>query len=192
MPRKLFLAALLIPFCALALAGPAQAQTVYTPDSLAPLLLTSNDVSAVLSAIGSSQSFDNGQGVPSRSDPVAVGRVFTAGDGSLLDVTLFSLADGSAPSGDLRDGILNGQFMLATLGGGFSNIQGFNPSGSISDDGQDVIAQGTGDAGGTTYNIVADTFIHGNVFGILFYAATGSNDGRITGAMLGGQEAKLP
>lgn len=192
MPRKFLLAALLVLFCALAISGHAAAQTVYTPDSLTSLVLTSDDVSAVLSAIGSSQSFGNSIDVGARTDPVSVGRVFTGADGSILDVTLFSLDDGSAPSGDLHDGILDGRFMRATLGGGFSNISGFTTAGSIAPDGQDVIGTCTGDAGGMTFNIVADTFIRGNVFGIVVYAATGSNDGTILGAMLGGQEAKLP
>ena len=55
----------------------------------------------------------------------------------------------------------------------------------------DQVASFAGVLQGYDVNVVGDSFIKGNVFGVVLYATPGDNNGYITGLLAGAQVAKV-
>jgi hypothetical protein len=188
MTRILLSFALLLP---LLLYGGVKAAGPYTPETLGRLLVTQRQLSDALKGHGSTVTFDAGTDLPSTGDPVGVGRAFAADDG-FLTMTLFSLADGSAPEGTLRDGLLSGEFTRVLADASFTGIRDFVVEPSRWGDGLDMLATFLGSADGAQYNVMGCSFIRGNVFGLIMYATTSTNDGTVVASAFEAQLNRLP
>lgn len=184
-------AALFVCFGSLALAGRARAQTVYTPDSLNAMLLTSDDVNLALSAVGTDTVTDAASQPPASGTVISATEVFKTTSG-IVGVALFTNADGSAPSSDESNQVLSGTFLQSFASGVFDNVGDLTLGGSGGVGDSDQSAVFTGALQGSQFNVVADSFIKGNVFAAIFYATPGTADPVTLGAIAGTQALKLP
>lgn len=190
MHARWILIALLVCFGSLALAGRARAQTTYTPDSLSSLLIGSSDLNTALGAVGNDQVTDVAAQPPSSGDIISATEVFKTTSG-IVGVALFANADGSAPSSDEQNAILGGNVLQSFSQGVFDNATGatLGGSGGIGDVDQSVVFTGT--LQGNQFNVVADSFIKGNVWAVVFYATPASPDAVTLGAIAEAQALKL-
>ena len=171
------------------LVGHARAQTVYTPGSLAALLISSDDINTALAP--DQQVTDSADGSPQSDTVIRVVRVFKTNT-AIIAVTLFANADGSAPTDSERSNLLGGQYLNDLATGVFSGVTGFTTAGAIGLADADTLALFTGDLSGASWDGIGDAFIKGNVFGAIMYASPGQADGGSLGVLLGMQVAKLP
>jgi hypothetical protein len=189
MPSRWIALALLVLLGSVLVFGSARAQSVYTPEGLAALMLTKGDVNI---AVGPEQSVvDVADGSPQSDSLIRVVRVFKT-DLGIIAVTLFAHADGSAPTADERNTILGGQYLQDLATGVFSGVNNFILAGSTSVGDADQIALFTGTLNGASWDSLGDSFIKGNVFGAVLYSTPGQADGTILGILLGLQVSKLP
>ncbi len=177
-------------FGSFALAGRVQAQATYTPDSLGSLLISSSDVNLALSAVGSDQVTDSATQPPSAGVIISATRVSKTTSG-IVGVALFSNADGSAPNSDEQNAILGGQVLQSFSQAVFDNVGDatLGGSGGIGDVDQSVSFSGS--LQGSQFSVVADSFIKGNVWAVVFYATPGSGDAVTLGAIAEVQALKL-
>jgi hypothetical protein len=181
--------ALLLACSSVLFIGHARAQTAYTPDSLAALLPTADDVNL---AVGPDQHVtDVADGSPQSDSVIRVVRVFKT-DLGIVAVTLFANADGSAPTADERSTILSGQYLNDLATGIFSGVSNFTVAGGAGVGDADALALFTGDLGGASWDSVGDAFVKGNVFGAMLYSTPGQADGSLLGILLGFEMSKLP
>ncbi len=194
MIKRCFAAALLVVFSSMLFVGHARAQTRYTSDSLAAVMLTTGDVNAVLSTFGTGQSVtDSADSSPGSDDVIRAARLFKT-QTALIVVALFSNADGSAPNSTQRDGVLTAQYLYQIATGVFDPIRDFTQGGTLGLPGADAdqFVLYTGVINGNPFNVVSETFIKGNVFAVILYATPLDNDGTTLGGLVGGQLLKLP
>src|SRR4051794_33550802 len=173
MLRKILLTALLLPIFAVATLGHASATTdaTITQTSLSDLILNGDEMNAALGVTNNSTNYATVTDVPPAStrDPVGVGRVFAADNGSFIIISLFAHPDGSPPAGKVLDGIFNGDMTKAAISG-FRNIDGFTAGPSIVADDADKSFAFAGSTDGVDYHVYADSFVKGSVFGVIVYA----------------------
>ena len=106
--RKLLLLALLLSFCALTLPAHASADSSYDVPSLTKLLLTGDELTALLGpGLADVEEIDPG------TNPISVGRAYIAKDGDFVNINLFSPNDGSALSDKDSVRVLSGDFIKA-------------------------------------------------------------------------------
>ena len=194
--RKLLLAVLVLPFCAVLFAGQAQAAPNYDKDSLSNLLLTKSELSDVMDAVGVTEKFaiaSDGSGSP--GGLVNVARVFLNND-SALGIDLYADPAGTVPTGKALAAIQDGSFLRDAMNTIFDNTVtdwDHAPFG-IADDDSDYLVAFAAKRDGSDYKVIADSQVKGGVVAIVFYATTTSGDQalEIIGGLYGGQQAKLP
>lgn len=192
MIKRCFAAALLVVFSSMLFVGHARAQTSYTSDSLAAVMLTTGDVNAVLSTFGTGQSVtDSADSSPGSDNVIRAARLFKT-QTALIVVALFSNADGSAPNSTQRDGVLTAQYLYQIATGVFDPIRDFTVGGTLGLGDADQFVLFTGVINGNPFNVVSETFIKGNVFAVILFATPLDNDGTTLGGLVGGQLLKLP
>jgi hypothetical protein len=189
MLRRWFVAALVIALSSSLFVSQAKAQT--SRASLVASLLTVSDVNTALTAVGSGQTVTDSAEVPIDAPPlVSAARIFKTDQGIAV-IWLFANADGSAITSTEQNGVLSGQFLKIAADGVFSSVSDFTLAGSSGAADADQIASFSGNVQGTDMNIVADSFIKGDAFGIVLYGTPNDADGTIVGGMLGLQIGKL-
>jgi hypothetical protein len=173
----MFAAALVLP------AG-AAADTKYDTASLTKLLITADDMK------GLGYPLDEAVNGKPSSNPINVGRYFTSTDNEVVNVNLLASEDGTAPPKDLRDSVLNGDFIKTWAGNSFTKVSNFESLGVVL--GDDALATFDANLKGTDYHVSAISFVKANIVGIVFYTTTGENDPTGVGLVYGIQLAKLP
>jgi hypothetical protein len=190
--RKLILAALVLPLLSAAVVLPskttARASSGWDIPSLTKQILTKAEFT---SAVGAIQDTADADPVDA-GDGVIVGRYFTSSDGEVMTINLLGAKDGSAPTGDDLQSVLNGDFIEQWTKAVFSSVDNVVLVGTLNKN-RDFMAQFTGTLNGTTLNYSAISFVKGNVVGILYYGTPGdNNDGAAIGSAYGAQYSKLP
>ena len=159
----------------------------YTPETLKALLPSQADLE---SATG--LTFVATQDLNSSADPVTVGRAFAVGNGTFVSVHLFSRADGAPPDAEQRKAILDGTFLHDSLATTFNANDRYETLPALSRDGDDVGASFLSLVRGQTFSVIADSFVRGNVYGIVIHARTSANDPATVRQTLNLLSSRLP
>jgi len=190
---RLVLGALALASCASIAPNRVMARApVYTPETLAELLLTQGELESGLAAAGQDVTFVAVQELRPGTEPVSVGRAYAVGNGSFVSVHLFAQADGSAPAGELRRSLLDGSFLREAISSTFNVIDAYEAGQALGRDGEDVSASFLTMVRGVTFSVVADTFVRGNLYCVIIHAQTSANDPALVRTVLTAQSDKLP
>jgi hypothetical protein len=187
--RKWLAAIALLGLCSLFFVAQASAQ-VYTYERLRSLLITQDDISNTGLQFGSDDQKDLGGGV------IQVLRYFTGdvpGGTAVGAVSLIGATDGSTPPGDVRNQVLSGDLIQAMATGTGATIGSFSLAGSQGIGDVDQSAQFDGILNGVTYRFYGDSFVSGNLVGLILYGAPidqASSD--VASTILHAQDYKLP
>ena len=189
----LALALLLLPVSMAVSTGSANATTaIETEATLKARLLTPIELKAALEANGVTKAFPRTVDVPDINFPelVTSGRVWEANDGSVLYTSLLSYIDGRSIPASRRTEVLSGALAKDVVTGYFTANEYLGELEVISEN--DIAHGFLATLDGKEYEVAIISFIRGNIFGIVMYAATGSNEGDEVLSAFGGQTAKLP